>query len=59
MNYVLGSSDSIGKIRQQRIWAQMKVLKMRECCMYFPFWELNGWGKRFSVRQQTIYSEVA
>ena len=26
--------------------------------MYFPFLELHGWGKRFAVRPQTIYSEV-
>ena len=25
--------------------------------MYFPFLELHGWGKRFAVRPQTIYSE--
>ena len=24
--------------------------------MYFPFAELNGWGKRFAVRPQTISS---
>ena len=26
--------------------------------MYFPFSELSGWGKRFTVQPKTIYSEV-
>ena len=26
--------------------------------MYFPFFELHGWGKRFAVQPQAIYSEV-
>lgn len=26
--------------------------------MYFPISELHGWGKRFAVQPQTIYSEV-
>ena len=25
--------------------------------MYFPISELHGWGKRFAVQPQTIYSE--
>ena len=53
-----GTSDSIGKSRRQKILAQAKVPKTREYCMYFPFLELHGWGKRFAVRPQTVYSEV-
>ena len=54
---ILGSSDSIGKSRRQKILAQAKVSKTGEYCMYFLFLELHGWGKRFAVRPQTIYSE--
>ena len=48
----------MGKSWRQKILAQPKVLKMEEYCMYYPFSELRGWGKRFAAQPQTIYSEV-
>ena len=56
--HIYGSSNSIGKSWRQKILAQTNVLKPEEYCVYFPVSELHGWGKRFAVQSQTIYSEV-
>jgi len=32
-------------------------LSLATAVLYFPLSELHGWGKRFAVQPQTIYSE--
>ena len=50
--------EKTSQLPDSKILAQPNVLKMAEYCMYFPFSELHGWGKRTACQPQTIYSEV-
>ena len=38
--------------------SQAKVWKTEEYFVYFLFFKLHDWGKRFAAQPQTIYSEV-
>ena len=41
-----GSTAQFGKKSQTGFLLQFKVPKMEEYCMYFPFSELQKWGKK-------------
>lgn len=56
--YSEGSSDLIGENWQREILSPDKVWKMREYCMYFPFFIPQAGGKRSAAQPKTIYSEV-
>ena len=52
-----GSSDSFGKSWRREIFPQPKVQKTAEYCMYFPFFEPHGWGKRSAAQPKPNESE--
>ena len=50
---IMGQGDSASVLAQAKVW------KMREYCMYFPFFILHDWGKRSAEARCPHLSGVA
>ena len=53
---IKGSTAQFGKKAQTGFLPQFKVPKMEEYCMYFPFWELQKWGKKTAETRRRNYA---